>query len=166
MIDCLKKNLFRLHGQNARVKRSDSDSSTTSGSKTSYPETALAPISRKSLGAIALCVSTALRLYRIKPSARWLLNGLDAAWNSLAPCAAMPTTLRFVPSPATTAWLTSPIPRTGAQQPQPQNYLSFSFSRAVFLTERDADQTAPQLATRSPCLSFTAAGFSCSCRCS
>lgn len=47
-----------------------------------------------------------------------------------------------------------------------KNYLSFSFSRAVFLTERDADQTAPQLATRSRCLSFTAAGFSCYCRCS
>ena len=46
-----------------------------------------------------------------------------------------------------------------------KNYLSFSFSRAVFLTERDVDQTAPQLATRSPCLSFTADGFSCSCRC-
>ena len=45
-----------------------------------------------------------------------------------------------------------------------KNYLSFSFSRAVFLTERDADQTAPQLAIRSPCLSFTAAGSSCSCR--
>ena len=47
-----------------------------------------------------------------------------------------------------------------------KNYLSFSFSRAVFLTERDADQTAPQLATRSPCLSFTAAGSSCCYRCS
>lgn len=46
-----------------------------------------------------------------------------------------------------------------------KNYLSFSFSRAVFLTERDADQTAPQLATRSRCLSFTAARSSCSCRC-
>ena len=165
MIDCLKKNLFRLHGQNARVKRSDSDSSTTSGSKTSYPETALAPISRKSLGAIALCVSTALRPYRIKPSARWLLNGLDTAWNSLTPCAAMCMTSRFAPSPATTAWLTSPIPRTGAQQPQPQNYLSFSFSRAVFLTERDADQTAPQLATRSRCRSSMVAESSWSCRC-
>ena len=113
MIDCLKKNLFRLHGQNARVKRSDSDSSTTSGSKTSYPETALAPISRKSLGAITLCVTTALRPYRIKPSARWFLNGLDTAWNSLAPCAAMPTTSRFAPSPATTAWPTLTTLRTG-----------------------------------------------------
>ena len=46
-----------------------------------------------------------------------------------------------------------------------KNYLSFSFSRAVFLTERDADQTAPQQATRSRCLSFTAAVSSCSCRC-
>lgn len=46
-----------------------------------------------------------------------------------------------------------------------KNYLSFSFSRAVFLTERDADQTAPQLAIRSRCLSFTAARSSCSCRC-
>ena len=46
-----------------------------------------------------------------------------------------------------------------------KNYLSFSFSRAVFLTERDADQTAPQLATHSRCHSFTAAGSSCSCRC-
>lgn len=46
-----------------------------------------------------------------------------------------------------------------------KNYLLFSFSRAVFLTERDADQTAPQLAIRSRCLSFTAARSSCSCRC-
>lgn len=45
--------------------------STTPGSKTSYPETARVPFSRKSLGAITLCVTTALRLYRIKPSARW-----------------------------------------------------------------------------------------------
>ena len=55
----------------------------------------------------------------------------------------MCTTLRFAPSPATTAWSISPTPRTGAQQPQPQNYLSFSFSSTVFLTERDAEQTAP-----------------------
>ena len=46
-----------------------------------------------------------------------------------------------------------------------KNYLSFSFSRAVFLTERDADQTAPQLATCSRCRSSMAAGSSCSCRC-
>ena len=46
-----------------------------------------------------------------------------------------------------------------------KNYLSFSSGRAVFLTERDADQTAPQLAIRSRCLSFTAARSSCSCRC-
>lgn len=31
----------------------------------------------------------------------------------------------------------------GSRQPHPQNYLSFSFSLAVFLTERDLDQTAP-----------------------
>lgn len=46
-----------------------------------------------------------------------------------------------------------------------KNYLSFSFSRAVFLTERGADQTAPQLATRSRCRSSTTAGSSCCCRC-
>lgn len=46
-----------------------------------------------------------------------------------------------------------------------KNYLSFSFSRAVFLTERDADQTAPQLATRSRCRSSMVAESSWSCRC-
>lgn len=46
-------------------------------------------------------------------------------------------------SPVTSAWPTSPTPRTGSWQPHSQNYLSLSFSRAVFLTERDVDQTVP-----------------------
>ena len=46
-----------------------------------------------------------------------------------------------------------------------KNYLSFSSGRAVFLTERDADQTAPQVATRSRCRSSMVAESSFSCRC-
>ena len=56
----------------------------------------------------------------------------------------MCTTSRFAPSPATTAWPTLPTPRTGGPGNRIlKNYLSFSFSRAVFLIERDVDQTAP-----------------------
>ncbi len=50
-----------------------------------------------------------------------------------------------------------------------KNYLSFSFSRAACLTERDVDQTAPSNlpppTTRSRCRSSKAAGSSCCCRC-
>lgn len=56
----------------------------------------------------------------------------------------MCTTSRFAPSPATTAWLTSPIPRTGVPATaSSKTTCRFRFGRAVFLTERDVDQTAP-----------------------
>lgn len=107
--------VLRLAG--SPVVLSDSPSpkttSTTPGSRTSYPETARPAGSPKSCAAVALRARVTRRPYRIKPSARQLLNGLDTTWKSPAPCAAMCTSLRFAPSPAMTALSTSPIPRTG-----------------------------------------------------
>lgn len=77
----------------------------------------------------------------------------------------MPTTLRFAPSPATPLVDLADPENWGPSNRILKNYLSFSFSRAVFLTERDVDQTAPQLATRSRCRSSMVAESSCSCRC-
>lgn len=102
------------------------------------------PNSPKNLDAIALRVPATCRPYRIKASARQLSIGLDATWRSPTPCAAMSTTLRFAPSPVTTAWLDLADPEDwGPNNRILKNYLSFSFSRAVFLTERDVNQTAP-----------------------
>lgn len=89
------------------------ETSTTLGSRTSFPEAARPVDSPKSCAAVALWARATRHPYRIKPSARQLLNGLDTTWKSPAPCAAMCTTSRFAPSPATTAWPTSPTPRTG-----------------------------------------------------
>lgn len=62
------------------------------------------PDSPKNLDAIALRVSATCHTYRIKASARRLSIGLDTTWRSPAPCAVISTTLRFAPSPVTTAW--------------------------------------------------------------
>lgn len=56
----------------------------------------------------------------------------------------MYTTLRFCPEPCYDRLVDLADPEDwGPSNRILKNYLSFSFSRAVFLTERDVDQTAP-----------------------